>query len=80
VALVPGFTDAPKNLEAIVEFIKEMGQSEIHLLAYHNMGETKIEIIQGAQKKLGLPSYPVAKLEKTARWFEQQGITARYNG
>lgn len=80
VALVPGYTDDNKNLSAIASFIKEVGKSEIHLLAYHNMGETKIEIIKGSQKKLGLRGYSDEQLNKVALWFEQQGIKARHGG
>ena len=77
--LVPSFTDHIANLEAIADFVKEMGKSEIHLLAYHPMGEAKIDIIQGSQKKLGLQGYPLDQLRKVAKWFSQQGITAHFS-
>ncbi|MDP6174691.1 MAG: glycyl-radical enzyme activating protein [Rhodospirillales bacterium] len=49
-ALVAGFTDAAANLEAIAGFVRELGHDEIHLLAYHRMGEAKIAIIRGPRK------------------------------
>ncbi len=77
-ALVPGFTDDIDNLEAIANFVKAMGKSKIHLLAYHKMGESKIDIINGSQKKLGLQNYPAGRLEEVSEWFGQRGLSAHY--
>ncbi len=77
-ALVPGYTDTLENLEIIAGFLKSQGQGQIHLLSYHNMGETKIDIIQGPQKKQGLETYPKARLAEVAKWFEAQGIAAHH--
>lgn len=72
--LVPAITDTDENLEAVVAFLKALKREEIHLLAYHNMGEAKIDIIRGPQKKLGLANYPRDRLRAIATWFEQRGI------
>ncbi len=72
--LVPGLTDDPDNLEKTADFLKALGQSKIHLLGYHRMGEAKIDIIQGKQKKLGLQNYAADKLADVAQWFEQRRI------
>ncbi len=73
--LVPGYTDDLKNLEATTRFLKQLGQDKIHLLGYHRMGETKIDVIQAKQRKLGLENYTNEKLEEITHWFEQKGIT-----
>lgn len=40
--IVPGYTDAPENIEAISAFIKTLPSvKEYELLAYHNFGESK---------------------------------------
>ena len=75
-ALVPGYTDTPENLEAIADFLASLNQSRLHLLAYHNMGEAKIGIIYGPQKKLGLANYAPERLLQVAAWFERRGIAA----
>lgn len=75
--LVPGHTDDPDNLRAVVEVLKSLGHDQLHLLGYHNMGETKIDIIDGAQPKLGLGRYSPEKLAQKAKWFENQGIRPR---
>ncbi|MBW2243715.1 MAG: hypothetical protein JRH01_17160, partial [Deltaproteobacteria bacterium] len=72
--LVPGFTDTDANIERVVERLGSLGRSSIHLLAYHDMGEAKIDIIQGKQRKLHLPRYSEAQLEKMQNRFEERGI------
>ncbi|MCP5099397.1 MAG: glycyl-radical enzyme activating protein [Chloroflexi bacterium] len=72
--LVQGYTDTEENLHQISHHLKEMGQSKIHLLKYHNMGETKIDIIQGSQEKMNLPSYPDQRFEKIKVYFSREGI------
>ncbi|MCP3983084.1 MAG: glycyl-radical enzyme activating protein [bacterium] len=72
--LIPGYTDTEANIEHVIERLGRLGMNAIHLLAYHNMGETKIDIIQGKQPKLGLPRYSEELFEKTQRHFEERGI------
>lgn len=72
--LVEGYTDTADNLEQTAGFLKELRQDRIHLLSYHRMGEAKIEIINGAQPKMGLQTYPTQKVEEITCWFEQKGI------
>lgn len=74
--LVPGYTDDLDNLEATARFLEELERREIHLLGYHRMGEAKIDIIHGEQKKLQLESYSADKLREITEWFEQRGIAA----
>ncbi|GBE23426.1 benzylsuccinate synthase activating enzyme [bacterium BMS3Bbin01] len=73
-ALIPGFTDTPVNIEAVVGLLRGLGQEAIHLLAYHNMGEAKIDIIQGRQPKLGLERYSDERWLEMSRAFELRGI------
>ncbi|MAE97007.1 MAG: glycyl-radical enzyme activating protein [Deltaproteobacteria bacterium] len=72
--LVPGFTDTPLHLERVTERLRGLGRSGVHLLAYHNMGEAKIDIIRGSQPRLGLDRYPQEKLAAAAAHFERGGI------
>jgi pyruvate formate lyase activating enzyme len=73
-ALIPGFTDTPANIDAVTDFLHDVGRESIHLLAYHNMGEAKIDIIQGRQPKLGLEQYSDDRLHELHRSFEERGI------
>ena len=72
--LVQGYTDTAENLQQIILHLKEMEQTKIHLLKYHNMGETKIDIIQGTQKKMNLPSYSDHKFDQIKAYFSGEGI------
>lgn len=72
--LVPGYTDDEENLQAIRAFLNAQKISKLHLLGYHNMGECKIDLINGTQKKLGLANYLPAQFEKIKSRFETAGI------
>lgn len=72
--LVPGYTDTEENIDAAIELLTSMGHPRLHLLAYHNMGEVKIDLIQGKQPKLGLSRYTDESLAAITRRFENAGI------
>lgn len=74
VPLVAGYTDDRNNLQNIVAFLRKLNQTRLHILAYHNMGETKIDIINGNQNKLGLKTYDTDRLQKIKDWFASQDI------
>lgn len=72
--LVPGYTDTESNLAAVVAFLKSIGQPRLHLLEYHDMGEVKIDLIQGRQPKLGLARYGPQDRAAKLLHFEDAGI------
>ena len=72
--LVPGYTDTEENIDAAIELLRSIGYSKLHLLAYHNMGEVKIDIVQGKQPKLGLSRYTDESFAAIASRFESAGI------
>lgn len=72
--LVPGYTDTEANINSAIELLKSIGHSKLHLLEYHNMGEVKIDIIRGKQRKLGLSRHTDESLTSIARRFERAGI------
>ena len=72
--LVQGFTDNDENVNAVIQWSQKMEQPLVHLLKYHNMGEIKIDIVQGNQKKLNLLNYPPDRFEKITDRFQQNGI------
>jgi len=73
-ALIPGFTDTPDNIDAVVDLLHALGRPSVHLLPYHNMGEVKIDIIRGNQPKLGLDRYPDERFAEMRSTFERRGI------
>jgi len=74
-ALVPGYTDTPENIDSAINFLTSMGKESVHLLEYHKMGEVKIDIIQGEQPRLGLDTYTVDKMNELQKKFSDAGIS-----
>jgi len=72
--LVQGYTDTEENLRQVAHLLGEMGQRRIHLLKYHNMGEPKIDIIQGSQEKLNLSTYSEQRFGQVCAYFHREGI------
>lgn len=79
-ALIPGYTDTPENIEAASWFLKSVGKYQIHLLEYHNMGEVKIDIIRGGHPKLGLRKYAAEELLAVRKTFRRSGIDVLVHG
>jgi len=71
---VEGLTDTPENLSALRDFLQRAGLTKMHLLKYHNMGEAKISVINGAQPRLGLQEYPHDSWTSIADFFSGSGI------
>jgi pyruvate formate lyase activating enzyme len=72
--LVPGYTDTDENIDAAIEFLQSIGHPKLHLLAYHNMGEVKIDIVHGKQPKLGLSRDTDERFATIVSRFETAGI------
>lgn len=74
IPLIEGFTDDLENLQAIADFMTSLNRNQLHLLSYHNMGETKIDIINGSQNKLGLKTCDGERFGQIRTWFTSRGI------
>ena len=72
--VVPGFTDTRGNLDAVVRLLQRMQKTEIHLLAYHNMGEAKIDVIQGRQPRLEMARLSRDRLAEVEGRLRERGI------
>jgi pyruvate formate lyase activating enzyme len=73
--LVPGITDTDENIDGISEFLLTINVRNIHLLDYHNMGETKISVINGDQKKLGLSNYTIEARQQVEERLASNGVS-----
>ncbi|MDP6978455.1 MAG: glycyl-radical enzyme activating protein [Myxococcota bacterium] len=72
--VIPDYTDTQDNIERVAAFLRKLGQTGIHLLAYHNMGEAKIDIISGAQPRLGRARLSDERLAEVRDEFRRRGI------
>lgn len=74
VPLVSGITDTEENLEQTAVFLKILNQNQLHLLKYHNMGEAKINIINGAQPRLNKDNYSEERFGEVREFFSSRGF------
>ena len=81
IPIVPGITDSPENLGAIVEFLKGLPKpSEVHLLPYHDVAMTKYSNL-GKNYKLDLVTLPTeADLLLLDSYFEKAGMPVLHGG
>ncbi len=73
--VIPRFTDTNDNIDAVAQLLQQLEKKGVHLLAYHNMGEAKIDVIQGHQRRLGLARLSQDRLAEVQGRFRQRGIT-----
>ncbi|MBW2388715.1 MAG: glycyl-radical enzyme activating protein [Deltaproteobacteria bacterium] len=72
--VIPGLTDTEENIERVAHFLERLGKTGVHLLAYHNMGEAKIDIVKGSQPRLGLERLSDERLDEVRNAFRSRGI------
>lgn len=75
--LIPGLNDAEDELRRIAKFVKELGETEIFLLPYHRLGESKLQKLASELKPLGLASLSESDLQKRADIFRGAGLGVR---
>ena len=73
--VVPGFTDTSANIDSVAALLQRVQKTGIHLLAYHDMGEAKIDIIRGSQPRLGIARLSPERLGEVQDSFRERGIT-----
>ena len=72
--LIPHYTATQDNLSDVLALLKKHKISKIHLLPYHNMGESKAEKINSSLPKLGFKSFTPAEVQSFKTFFEDQNI------
>ncbi|MBK9328726.1 MAG: glycyl-radical enzyme activating protein [Sphingobacteriales bacterium] len=73
--LIPGLTTDEVNLKTIVDLLKKYGIEKIHLLPYHNMGESKADKIESPLPGLNLNPLSTDELRGFQHFFEEENIT-----
>lgn len=79
IPLIPGYTDDVENLRQAIEFLNNLKQTKVHLLKYHNMGESKIDIINGLQPRLNLSNYDEDRFQSIKADFERYGFEVKHH-
>lgn len=75
VPVIPGMNDSDAELGAMARFIKEdLKESQVQLLPYHRLGESKLKKLNTSQKSLGLGSMTEKDLKAKSEIFAAAGI------
>jgi pyruvate formate lyase activating enzyme len=75
VPVIPGNNDSEIELAAMAKFLKEdLQESEVQLLAYHRLGESKLKKLNTSQTSLGLSSMTEKELKAKSEIFARRGI------
>ena len=74
IPVVPGMNDSKEELEAVALFLKDAGESSVHLLPYHRMWESKLKKLHDTIKPLGIASLGEEELIKKAEIFTRKGF------
>lgn len=74
--VIPGINDGEANIRETAGFLLENGQTSIHLLPYHNMGEAKIPRLHTRQKQLELNPQTPDDLQRVKALFADRGVEA----
>jgi pyruvate formate lyase activating enzyme len=81
IPLVPGFNDAPRDLEAMAGFAAGLpGDRPVHLLPFHATGAGKSSRIGRSWAMAGIGVPGPAELDRARRCFEDQGLRTLIGG
>jgi pyruvate formate lyase activating enzyme len=78
IPLIPGYNDAPKNMEECAHFAKEIGVNRIELLAFHRLCISKYNKLDKEWKLNGVPSPDKDLLERARKNFTSYGLTCTF--
>jgi len=74
IPLIPTYTSTKNNLKDIVKILKINSIEKIHILPYHNMGETKIDKINSKIPILNLKYFTQKEIDDIIMFFKEEGI------
>ncbi len=82
VPVVPGINDSDENMTATARFVAEQLGADVpvHLLPYHNLGDTKRERLEQKEYSPGIEPPGEARMQRVKLVFEQLGLTVHRGG
>ena len=77
---ISGYTDGRENIDKILDIIRNEGLNEIHVLPYHNYGETKYELLdrEYALKDVKIPEDN--EIIRVREYIEGKGFSVKIGG
>lgn len=80
IPLIPTFTATKENLIKIKDTLQELHIQEVHLLPFHQLGESKYKAIQKTYSCSELMPFSEEEIEQIHQYFKQQGLHCVING
>ena len=77
---IPEYTDGRENIDKILEIIKNEGLNEIHVLPYHNYGESKYELLDKEYKLKDVIIPEDDKIDEIKNYIENKGFVVKIGG
>lgn len=74
IPVIAGFNDSMENMEATARFMREVGLSEINLLPFHRMGDSKYTQLGQVYSYSDVEAMPLEHLVPLQEMFMEQGI------
>ena len=74
IPVIPGFNDDMENMEATADFMRDVGLTEINLLPFHRMGDSKYTQLGKVYEYKDVDSLPLEHLVPLQRLFMDRGI------
>ena len=75
--MIPGKNDSEEELSRAAKFLRELGETEISLLPYHRLGETKLKKLFSELKPLGIASLAGRELRCKEEIYERAGLRVK---
>lgn len=80
IPLIPTKNATDENLAATAAFLAELGFTEVHLMPYHRLGESKLPRIASPLPPLSLADLTAEEKERAASHFGERGMTVVMGG
>lgn len=80
VPLIPGYTTDDKNVKAIINFVKSLNLTHIHLLPFHQYGSNKYKLLNQDYKLIDIAVPSPENVEKIATEMRNNGLNVVIGG
>ena len=74
IPIVPGFNDSPENLRSTARFLVELGLSEVNLLPFHRLAESKYDQLGLTYAHAATEPPTAAEMDRHRRVFADAGL------
>ncbi|MGH4138736.1 [formate-C-acetyltransferase]-activating enzyme [Clostridium sp.] len=80
VPLIPGYTTDDENINEIINFVKSLNLTEIHILPFHQYGSNKYKLLNQDYKLKNIEILTPESIEKIANVMRDNGLNVVVGG